>query len=104
MIDALARSTATLRSKLLRHIPAPQTTSGLAEVRHKTIAYRVVKCECCSLWQEHLRSGNASKRSGGQVAKATAKRYASTRANRSCFYIEENHPIAPAIKRVDKLR
>ena len=69
MIDALARPTATLRSKLLRHIPAPQTTSGLAEVRHKTIAYRVVKCECCSLWQEHLRSGNAPKRSGGQVAK-----------------------------------
>ena len=92
MIDALARSTATLRSKLLRHIPAPQTTSGLAEVRHKTIAYRVVKCECCSLWQEHLRSGNASKRSGGQVAKTTAKRYASTRANRSCFYIEEKQP------------
>lgn len=53
MIDALARPTATLRSKLLRYIPAPQTTSGLAEVRHKTIAYRVVKCECRSLWQEH---------------------------------------------------
>ncbi len=59
MIDALARPTATLRSKLLRHIPAPQTTSGFAEVRHKTITYRVVKCECYNLWQEHLRSGNA---------------------------------------------
>ena len=53
MIDALARPTATLRSKLLRHIPAPQTTSGFAEVRHKTITYRTVKCECRSLWQEH---------------------------------------------------
>ena len=31
MIDALARPTATLRSKLLRRIPAPQTTSGFAE-------------------------------------------------------------------------
>ena len=53
MIDARARFTATLRSKLLRHIPAPQTTSGFAEVRHKTITYRVVKCECYNLWQKH---------------------------------------------------
>ena len=38
-----------IRSKLLRRIPAPQTTSGFAEASHKTITYRVVKCECCSL-------------------------------------------------------
>ena len=29
MIDALARPTATLRSKLLRRIPAPQVSAGI---------------------------------------------------------------------------
>ena len=57
MIDALARVLAyrfaiafgDLPSAPLRRIPAPQTTSGVAEVCHKTITYRVVKCECCNL-------------------------------------------------------
>ena len=69
MIDALARPTATLRSKLLRHIPAPQTTSGFAEVRHKTIAYRAVKCECRSLWQEHSAERECAKAERRAVAK-----------------------------------
>ena len=57
MIDALARVLAyrfaiafgDLPSAPLRRIPAPQTTSGFAEVRHKTITYRAVKCEYCNL-------------------------------------------------------
>ena len=31
---------------------APQTISGFAEASRKTITFRVVKCECCSLWQK----------------------------------------------------
>ena len=42
-----------LPSAPLRRIPAPQTTSGFAEARRKTITYGVVKRECCSLWQKH---------------------------------------------------
>ena len=61
MIDALARvlayrfaiASGDLPSAPLRRIPAPQTLSGFAEVRRKTITSRVVKCECCSLWQKH---------------------------------------------------
>ena len=45
MIDALARPTATLRSKLLRRIPASQATSCFAEVRHGQSQLWTVKYE-----------------------------------------------------------
>ena len=60
MVDALARPTATLRSKLLRRIPAPQTTSGFAEASHKTIAFKTVSGELDVFRQPILRSGSES--------------------------------------------